>query len=157
MLQIPRQVGHIFLATGNRAELLVRCEGKPGDKYVIAAGAEPSPFGPGFLETTEAVFIDQPVVATIELAAAEVRAACAGSITTAAAAATIRRCWAGKAWMLRGPGWPDFLLVGCAGQHCPLEAPIIALAADVWATTCPCPCACRAPPSRCCSRRHALP
>ena len=37
--QVPRAVPHIFLTSGNRAELLVRCT-KPGD-YILTAGRAP--------------------------------------------------------------------------------------------------------------------
>lgn len=37
--QVPRRVRHMFLAPGGRAELLVRCSGPPGKRYVLGAQA----------------------------------------------------------------------------------------------------------------------
>jgi len=37
-MQIPRKVDHIFLAPGNRAELLVQCAGAIGKRFIITAG-----------------------------------------------------------------------------------------------------------------------
>ncbi len=69
----PPRVDHIFLVSGNRAELLVKCEGRPGDRFIVASGAELSPFGKGFTGASKgSMALDQPVVMTIELAAAEV-------------------------------------------------------------------------------------
>ncbi len=48
---IPRTVDHIYLASGNRAELFVRCS-KPGVEYILASGVAPSPFcGANFTST----------------------------------------------------------------------------------------------------------
>ena len=54
--------------------MLVKCDGKPGDKFIVATGANLSPFGrAGFSnETTASSPVEQPVVMTIELAAAGV-------------------------------------------------------------------------------------
>lgn len=41
--QMPRLVDHIFLAPGNRAELLVKCSGAVGKKYVLRAQASAGP------------------------------------------------------------------------------------------------------------------
>ncbi|KAI7838549.1 hypothetical protein COHA_007692 [Chlorella ohadii] len=72
LMEIPRQVDHIFLVSGNRAELLVKCEGQPGDRFIVASGAELSPFGKGFTGASKgSMALDQPIVMTIELAAAE--------------------------------------------------------------------------------------
>lgn len=38
LMQIPRKVDHIFLAPGNRAELLVQCAGAIGKRFIITAG-----------------------------------------------------------------------------------------------------------------------
>lgn len=69
----PR-VDHIFLVSGNRAELLIKCEGQPGDRFIVASGAMLSPFGrASFTGTsTASTPLEQEVVMTIELAAAEV-------------------------------------------------------------------------------------
>lgn len=57
-----------------RAELLVRCQGAPGDKFILTSGGfNHSSFGEGFLRTK--VFmqqLNQDVVATIELQNAQV-------------------------------------------------------------------------------------
>ncbi|KAI7841496.1 hypothetical protein COHA_004889 [Chlorella ohadii] len=39
LMQIPRKVDHAFLSPGNRAELLVKCSGAAGKKYVLRAQA----------------------------------------------------------------------------------------------------------------------
>lgn len=38
LMEIPRQVDHIFLVSGNRAELLIKCEGEPGDRLKLHRG-----------------------------------------------------------------------------------------------------------------------
>lgn len=40
--QVPRAVDHIFLAPGNRAELLVQCSGAKGSTYVLRAQVCPA-------------------------------------------------------------------------------------------------------------------
>lgn len=67
------RVDHIFLVSGNRAELLIKCEGEPGDRFIVASGAMLSPFGrASFTGTsTASTPLEQPVVMTIELSAAE--------------------------------------------------------------------------------------
>ncbi len=73
LMEIPRQVDHIFLSNGNRGELLVKCTGTPGQRYVLAAGAEPSPFGANFSTSGGGLeSLVQPVVVTIEIEATEV-------------------------------------------------------------------------------------
>lgn len=73
LMEIPRKVDHIFLVSGNRAELLIKCEGEPGDRFIVASGAMLSPFGrASFTGTsTASTPLEQPVVMTIELSAAE--------------------------------------------------------------------------------------
>ena len=38
LMQIPRKVDHVFLTSGNRAELLVKCTGTIGQKFIITSG-----------------------------------------------------------------------------------------------------------------------
>ncbi|GAB4816408.1 hypothetical protein N2152v2_003454 [Parachlorella kessleri] len=74
LMEIPRQVDHIFLSNGNRAELLVRCTAPAGKRYVLAAGSDYSPFGANFTRSAAAIdSLVQPVVATIEVQAAQAR------------------------------------------------------------------------------------
>lgn len=47
----------------------MRCFGAPGDTYILSAVANPSPFGPNYVNKTEAAFVDQPVVGVIEIEA----------------------------------------------------------------------------------------
>lgn len=45
-MQLPRQVGSIYLAPANRAELLVKCSGPVGARYMLSSGTPGiSPFG----------------------------------------------------------------------------------------------------------------
>ncbi|KAI7843970.1 hypothetical protein COHA_002508 [Chlorella ohadii] len=45
LMEIPRKVSHAYLAAGNRAEMLVKCKGRPGSEYVLRAqAAQESPF-----------------------------------------------------------------------------------------------------------------
>ena len=64
--QVPRMVSHIFLTSGNRAELLVRCA-RPGT-YTLTAGRRPSPFGPGFSNLS---WFRQKVVLTLRVASSK--------------------------------------------------------------------------------------
>lgn len=38
LMAIPRKVNHIFLTSGNRAELMVKCTGAIGKKFILTAG-----------------------------------------------------------------------------------------------------------------------
>ncbi|GAB4816399.1 hypothetical protein N2152v2_003445 [Parachlorella kessleri] len=72
LMEIPREVDHIFLSNGNRAELLVRCTAPAGKRYVLAAGAAPSQFGALFgTSFGGAESLAQPVVLTMEIEAAQ--------------------------------------------------------------------------------------
>lgn len=36
--EVPRQVDHIYLTSGNRGELLIKCSGEPGDEFILTTG-----------------------------------------------------------------------------------------------------------------------
>ena len=73
LMEIPRQVDHIFLSNGNRAELLVKCTAPAGKRYALAASAGPSQFGALFRSSFGgAESLVQPVVLTIEVEASQV-------------------------------------------------------------------------------------
>ncbi|CAK0786985.1 hypothetical protein CVIRNUC_010201 [Coccomyxa viridis] len=66
LMQIPRQVDDLVLAAGNRAEVLVQCNGDVGGSYYLAAGYL-STFGSGYNYGKDTNRIYQKVVAEIQL------------------------------------------------------------------------------------------
>lgn len=46
MLQIPRKVPAVMLASGSRVEVLARCKAPAGSSYVLSATNNPDPFNP---------------------------------------------------------------------------------------------------------------
>lgn len=68
---LPRPVEHIFLPSGGRAEVLVRCP-RPG-VYTLTAGRDPSPFGEPL--NTNANSFKQGVVMTLVVTPGRPRAA----------------------------------------------------------------------------------
>ncbi len=73
LLEAPRVVDHIYLNPANRAELLVKCNGALGTKYILTAGNAlvPTAFGNSTDSSTNWLF-SQPVVAYIEITNDEV-------------------------------------------------------------------------------------
>ncbi len=67
LLEAPRVVDHIYLAPANRAELLVKCDGAKGTKYILTAGNAlvPTAFGP-ITDGSDQLF-SQPVLAYVEI------------------------------------------------------------------------------------------
>ena len=64
---IPRVVDHIFLASGNRAELFVRCTlpaNTTSGEYILASGIAPNPFCGANLTSTNLI---EQVIATIRV------------------------------------------------------------------------------------------
>lgn len=45
MMQIPRTVTNLYPGSGNRVEILVRCNGTEGDEFLLASGYGPNPQG----------------------------------------------------------------------------------------------------------------
>lgn len=69
LLEAPRIVDHIYLNSASRAELLVKCNGAKGSKYILTAGNAlvPTAFGPTTdTEQADALF-SQAVLAHIEV------------------------------------------------------------------------------------------
>ena len=93
LMEIPRQVDHMFLSNGNRAELLVKCTAPAGKRYVLAAGSDFSPFGANFTNSAAAVdSLVQPVVATIEVQATQASSMQKSKVTQRCVRATARAC-----------------------------------------------------------------
>ena len=71
MMRIPRIVPALYMYPAARAEVLVQCEGKPGDTYILATG-----YGPGYTGENGACTPENPncvffksYLATIEITA----------------------------------------------------------------------------------------
>jgi hypothetical protein len=69
MLQIPRQVPIVLLASGSRVEVLTRCKAPAGTTYILSATNNPDPFNPNNVASfaTDANRVVQPSVATITI------------------------------------------------------------------------------------------
>ncbi|MEN9380038.1 MAG: hypothetical protein RJB15_1731 [Pseudomonadota bacterium] len=67
LLEAPRIVDHIYLNSASRAELLVKCNGAKGTRYILTAGNAlvPTAFGRS-TDNTEQLF-SQPVLAYVEI------------------------------------------------------------------------------------------
>ncbi|KAL4434367.1 hypothetical protein ABPG75_000808 [Micractinium tetrahymenae] len=71
LMQMPRSVPHILLATAGRADMLVRCTGPPGAEAVLSSGAGPLSKPPHLCTTPSCTVLDQPVVATMRIESGE--------------------------------------------------------------------------------------
>lgn len=67
LLDIPRRTDYIFLTAGNRAEVLVRCNGSPGKEYILSSGQLPLPIGGGSNFQAATMSHVQPIMATIRI------------------------------------------------------------------------------------------
>ena len=68
LMEIPRMVTNIFLTSGSRAEILIRCNGLVGSRYTIQSGRQPPDINFSF-GSPPTLFLshNQSVVATIEI------------------------------------------------------------------------------------------
>jgi len=69
MLQIPRQVPIVLLASGSRVEVLTRCKASAGTTYILSATNNPDPFNPNNVASfaNDANRVVQQSVATITI------------------------------------------------------------------------------------------